>query len=115
LLFTLELAGGHLVTQLGAMLAWIADSSVLGTPFDRLTDREWVVLQGLQSEDGEKQLADRLELSPHTLHSHIKSIYRKLGVQGRLPVLMRLGAAQRAYRMRLAAEKLMPAGAAAGG
>jgi DNA-binding NarL/FixJ family response regulator len=112
MLFTLELVGGHLITQLGAMLAWIADSSVLGSPFDRLTDREWVVLQGLQSEDGEKQLADRLELSPHTLHSHIKSIYRKLGVQGRLPVLMRLGAAQRALRMRLAAERLLPAAGA---
>ena len=107
-LFTVDLVGTHLAAQLAAMIAWMADVSVLGSPFDRLTEREWVVLQGLQSEDGEKQVADRLALSPHTLHSHIKSIYRKLGVQGRLPVLIRLGAAQRALRMRMVATHLLP-------
>jgi DNA-binding CsgD family transcriptional regulator len=100
LIDTLDLVTSQLVKLIAAMLAWIADPATLGGPFDRLTDREWVVLQGLQSEDGEKQLADRLELSPHTLHSHIKSIYRKLGVQGRLPVLLRLNAAQRGARLR---------------
>ena len=61
----------------------------LGAAFERLTDREWMVLQGLNSDAGEKQLADQLGLSPHTLHSHIKSIYRKVGVQGRLPAAAR--------------------------
>lgn len=104
LIDTLNLTAGHLAEFIGAGFSWMADSSVLGSPFDRLTDREWVVLQGLQSEDGEKQLADRLELSPHTLHSHIKSIYRKLGVQGRLPVLLMLENAQRAVRMKIAGQ-----------
>lgn len=87
---------------LAAMLSCIASPAVLGSPFDRLTEREWVVLQGLQSDEGEKQLADRLELSPHTLHSHIKSIYRKLGVQGRLPVLLMMENAQRTVELRQA-------------
>lgn len=103
LLNTLDLIGSHLVKLLASLVAWTDDPATLGSPFDRLTDREWVVLQAMESEDGEKQLADRLELSPHTLHSHIKSIYRKLGVQGRLPVLLRLAVAQRAVRMRAAA------------
>lgn len=89
--------------QLGKLLAclvvWLAQPETLGSPFDRLTDREWMVLRGLNSECGEKQLADQLGLSPHTLHSHIKSIYRKVGVQGRLPLLLRAQQAMRALRV----------------
>jgi DNA-binding NarL/FixJ family response regulator len=80
------------------MLAWQDSPRLLGSAFERLTEREWVVLRGLNSDDGEKQLADRLSLSPHTLHSHIKSIYRKVGVQGRLPLLLRLNTAIRELR-----------------
>jgi DNA-binding CsgD family transcriptional regulator len=71
----------------------------LGEPFGRLTEREWAVLCDLDSEDGEKQIADRLGLSPHTLHSHIKNIYRKIGVQGRLPLLEKFRGAVREYRL----------------
>jgi len=92
----------HIINQLGKLLGclvtWQANPEILGELFARLTDREWIVLQGLNSEDGEKQLADRLGLSPHTLHSHIKSIYRKVGVQGRLQLLRRLHAAVRELR-----------------
>jgi len=92
----------HITNQLGKLLgrllAWQAHPEILGEIFARLTDREWIVLCGLNSEDGEKQLADRLGLSPHTLHSHIKSIYRKVGVQGRLQLLRRLNAAVRELR-----------------
>ena len=58
-----------------------------------------MVLRGLNSDAGEKQLADELGLSPHTLHSHIKSIYRKVGVQGRLPLLLRAEEAMRGLRV----------------
>jgi len=87
-----------LAKLLRCMMAWQDRPEILGTEFERLTDREWVVLRGLNSDDGEKQLADRLGLSPHTLHSHIKSIYRKVGVQGRLPLLQRLNSAVRELR-----------------
>jgi DNA-binding CsgD family transcriptional regulator len=83
---------------LGCLVTWSARPQAIGAPFNRLTDREWNVLRGLESEVGEKQLADRLGLSPHTLHSHIKSIYRKVGVQGRLPLLMRAEASLRDLR-----------------
>jgi DNA-binding NarL/FixJ family response regulator len=96
---TLVLAADQLGRQLRTTFAWQDSPAVLGSPFERLTDREWAVLRGLNSEDGEKQLAERLDLSPHTLHSHIKSIYRKVGVQGRLPLLLRLNAAVRELRL----------------
>lgn len=103
---TLILLADQLGRQLRTTFAWQESPAVLGSPFERLTEREWAVLRGLNSEDGEKQLAERLELSPHTLHSHIKSIYRKVGVQGRLPLLLRLNAAVRELRLNhLAAAK----------
>jgi ATP/maltotriose-dependent transcriptional regulator MalT len=96
----LQAVAGHLGKLLTCLLIWISRPEALGAPFDRLTDREWMVLRGLNSECGEKQLADELGLSPHTLHSHIKSIYRKLGVQGRLPMLLRAQEAIRGLRIR---------------
>ncbi len=96
---SLVLVADQLTRMLACNYAWQEDPARLGESFERLTDREWVVLKGLNSEDGEKQLADRLHLSPHTLHSHIKSIYRKVGVQGRLPLLLKLNAAIREIRL----------------
>lgn len=95
---TLLMIASQLGKLLKCMVSWHDRPEILGGPFNRLTDREWVVLRGLNSDDGEKQLADRLSLSPHTLHSHIKSIYRKVGVQGRLPLLLRLNEALRDLR-----------------
>jgi DNA-binding CsgD family transcriptional regulator len=90
----------QLAISLVAQVIWASSPKILGEPFDQLTDREWMTLVGLNSDAGEKQLADQLGLSPHTLHSHIKSIYRKVGVQGRLSLLRRLEAALCAHRLR---------------
>jgi DNA-binding CsgD family transcriptional regulator len=80
------------------LIVWHTRPEKLGERFERLTPREWSVLRGLYTEVSEKQLADELGLSPHTLHSHIKSIYRKTGVQGRLPLLGLLQSALRTLR-----------------
>ena len=53
-------------------------------PLSSLTNAEWRVLLALDTDDAEKQIATALAISPHTLHSHIKNIYRKLQVQSRL-------------------------------
>ena len=95
----LHLLAHHLAQSLTLLLRWQESPDPLGRPFDSLTQREWMVLCGLNSEDGEKQLADRMGLSPHTLHSHIKAIYRKLNVQGRLPLLQKFNRALRDYRL----------------
>jgi len=88
LLIALELA-----KQMRCLIVWQGSPHTLGPPFETLTAREWAVLCGLNSDMLEKQIAVRMDLSPHTLHSHVKSIYRKLGVQGRLPLINRMHAA----------------------
>jgi DNA-binding CsgD family transcriptional regulator len=96
---TLQIVAEHLGRLLETLVIWLEYPDTLGGNFQRLTDREWMVLRFLSSEAGEKQLADQLGLSPHTLHSHIKAIYRKVGVQGRLPLLLRVEHALQALRV----------------
>ena len=93
-----------LTRQLGkgleSLVIWTARPRALGDPFDRLTEREWVIFRSLNTDGSEKQLANQLGLSPHTLHSHIKAIYRKIGVQGRLPLLRLADDTLRVLRLR---------------
>jgi DNA-binding CsgD family transcriptional regulator len=86
----LKLLSRQLCRMLEPLVIWLTKPQVVGAPFEHLTEREWIVLRHLDSDAGEKQIADQLGLSPHTLHSHIKSIYRKVGVQGRLQLLKRV-------------------------
>lgn len=80
---------------------WLFRHKKLGAPFNQLTEREWSVLRELTTEVGEKQLADKLSISYHTLHTHIKSIYRKLGVRGRHALLTLIQNALTAQRRNL--------------
>jgi len=95
----LQLVAQQLGKFLEGLIIWMARPELLGAPFTSLTEREWIVLRHLNSDAGEKQLADQLELSPHTLHSHIKAIYRKVGVQGRLPLLLKAQESMRNLRL----------------
>lgn len=47
---------------------------------DRLTRREQDVVQCLLEGERVVSIAERLDLSPHTVRNHLKSIFRKLGV-----------------------------------
>ena len=96
----LQVVLDHLAKSLHILVSCQHYPPCLSGSFTILTSREWTVLCGLNSEVGEKQLADRLNLSPHTLHSHIKSIYRKLDVQGRLPLIHKFRRALQDYRLR---------------
>jgi DNA-binding CsgD family transcriptional regulator len=69
-------------------------------PLSTLTKAEWRVLLALDSDHGEKQIAAYLQISPHTLHSHIKNIYRKFQVQSRLSAIFCLRRAERHAMMR---------------
>jgi DNA-binding CsgD family transcriptional regulator len=95
----LNLVSRQLARMLSCLIAEQTQPVVLGKPFEQLTDKQWSVLRGLDSDLSEKQLADLLKLSPHTLHSHIKSVYRRLGVQGRLSMLKQLESARRNWRL----------------
>jgi DNA-binding NarL/FixJ family response regulator len=47
---------------------------------DELSERERQVLDLLSQGHPEKQIADRLKISPHTVHTYIRRIYEKLHV-----------------------------------
>jgi LuxR family transcriptional regulator, maltose regulon positive regulatory protein len=48
-----------------------------------LTEREFAVLRLLVGELSTSQIAQNLYVSPSTVRTHVKSIYRKLGVSSR--------------------------------
>jgi DNA-binding CsgD family transcriptional regulator len=73
-------------------------------PLSELTKGEWRVLLAIDGDDQEKEIADRLSLSTHTVHSHIKQVYRVMGVRSRMGAIEML---HRAERMALLHE-LMP-------
>jgi LuxR family maltose regulon positive regulatory protein len=52
-----------------------------------LSDRELVILRMLSGRLSERDIGRELYLSHNTVHSHAKSIYRKLGVSSRLAAL----------------------------
>lgn len=54
-----------------------------------LPPRTRQVLACLLEGEGDKQIALRLGLSPHTVNQHTKAIYRHFGVQGRAELLAR--------------------------
>ena len=57
---------------------------VLGTGItEQLTIREEQILELLAERLRDKEIADRLDISPGTVNSHLKSLYRKLGVGSR--------------------------------
>lgn len=57
---------------------------------DRLTGREYHVLSYLRSGHTVGEISQILSISDNTVKTHIKKIYRKLGVQNRVQLLHRL-------------------------
>lgn len=55
---------------------------------DVLTKAEKRVLDQVLDGFGEKEIAEKLFLSQHTVHDHVKAIYRKLKVKSRPELLM---------------------------
>ena len=53
-----------------------------------LTPREREILAGVEQGYTYKELGERLRLSPHTIHSHIKKIYEKLHAKSRREALV---------------------------
>jgi DNA-binding CsgD family transcriptional regulator len=66
-------------TECAALLEKNADLAIVETLNRRLRQ----TLEGLVRGLSEKQLADELALSQHTLHGYVKTLYRRLGVSSR--------------------------------
>ncbi len=61
----------------------ISVSTEMGQPHETLTSRELQILQLLALGLANKQIAQKLAISEHTVKFHISSIYTKLGVASR--------------------------------
>lgn len=62
---------------------------VLGTMLN-LSPREGDIVRRLCADEPEASIAHELSISPHTVHSHMERLYRKLGVNSRAQVVLRL-------------------------
>ena len=60
-----------------------------------LTDRQRVVMIYLGTQMTYREIAAELFISPNTLKSHVKAIYRKLGADSRSDAVVRASAATR--------------------
>lgn len=56
----------------------------------RMSDREFQIVQSIFDGDKEATIAESLDLSPHTVHTYIERLYRKLGVGCRCELLIRI-------------------------
>ena len=62
---------------------------VLGTRLN-LSPQEGDIVRRLCADEPEASIAHELSISPHTVHSHMERLYRKLGVNSRAQVVLRL-------------------------
>jgi LuxR family maltose regulon positive regulatory protein len=78
------LAGCRDPARLPARLAAARRAALLSRPVgEALTERELSVLRLLRSGLTEREIGGELYLSFNTVHSHVKAVYRKLGVSSR--------------------------------
>jgi DNA-binding CsgD family transcriptional regulator len=54
----------------------------------QLSARELQILQHVVVDEKEFTIADRLRISPHTVHTHLNRLYRKLGVCSRMDAVV---------------------------
>ena len=60
-----------------------------GEMLESPSQAEIAVLRLLATELTTRQIAEELYLSPHTVRSHMRALYRKLGVNGRIEAVVR--------------------------
>lgn len=56
----------------------------------KLTDRETAIIRGLFHRMNETAIASALGISHHTVHTHLNRVYRKLKVQSRADLFLRV-------------------------
>ncbi len=74
------------VEMVSAVLPVLAERAALafGADFSQtLTSREQMILVELVSGASVREIAERIDRSPHTVHDHVKSLHRKLNASSR--------------------------------
>ena len=56
----------------------------------KLSGQELQVVRGIFDDHTEGAIADSLKISPHTIHTHCERLYRKVGVTGRVRLVLRV-------------------------
>ncbi len=56
----------------------------------RLTDREVQIIQGVFDNLPEAQIATRLKISDHTVHTHLNRIFKKVRISTRTELVLRV-------------------------
>ncbi len=75
--------------RLGAAIlghhAWSEIAKALG-----ITARETQIIQAVFDNLTEKEIAERLKISPHTVHMHMNRLFNKLTVRSRTELVLRI-------------------------
>lgn len=77
--------------DLDLLLQEAAASNLIRRPAPELTERERAVLGMLADGLTNREIADLLGISPHTVKDHCSSIYRRLGANNRASAVKRAG------------------------
>ena len=56
----------------------------------RLSKRELEIVRGIFDDRTEAAIADDLRISPHTVHTHVERLHRKLVVKDRAAIIVRV-------------------------
>lgn len=56
----------------------------------KLSDREFQIVQCVFDDRKELAIATDLDISPHTVHTYLERLYRKLGVSSRVELVVRV-------------------------
>jgi len=55
-----------------------------------MSTRERQIAEAVLADQEELAIAERLRISPHTVHTHLEQLYHKLGVGSRVQLVVRL-------------------------
>jgi DNA-binding CsgD family transcriptional regulator len=64
--------------------------SEMFAPAPSLSPRELQIVQHILFDEKEQTIAARLGISVHTVHTHLKRIYAKLGVSSRVELILQI-------------------------
>lgn len=81
-IFTISQGGAPMSQKVARRVIFEFQDSGSSDP-NILSHRETDIVKSIEEGLSYKEIADRLSISPHTVHSHIRNIYEKLGAKDR--------------------------------